>query len=304
MIEHISTRPIKERPMLELPEGPLVSTDWLAANLDHPQLRVVDVRGKVLPPTAPKPHYFARPEDYAAGHIPGAVFIDWTSDIVDLDDPVLVQVAPPLKIARVFGELGIGDDSVVVAYDDWYSMYAGRLLWVLRYYGFENARILNGGLIKWQAEGRPLSTEVPSYPPAVFTPQARPELRKTADEILANLGGDSLLIDARSPKEYHGEESRAARGGHIPGAVNIFYQTLLDGQDQTYASPEELRARFAAAGIDLASLDEREVVAYCNGGVSATPAALALEIATGKRTAIYDGSWNEWGNDETKPLER
>jgi thiosulfate/3-mercaptopyruvate sulfurtransferase len=290
--------------MTDLPEGPLVSTEWLAANLDDPRLRVVDVRGKVLPPTAPKPHYYPRHEDYAAGHIPGAVYVDWTTDIVDLDDPVLVQVAPPEKIARVLGALGIGDDSIVVAYDDWFSMFAGRLLWVLRYYGFEQGRVLNGGFLKWQAEGRPVSAELPRHRPAIFTPRPQPALRKTADQILAALGSDTLLIDARGPKEYHGEESRAARGGHIPGAVNVFYQGLVDGQDQTYASPEELRARFAAAGIDLGSLDEREVVAYCNGGVSATPAALALEIATGKRAAIYDGSWNEWGNDESKPLER
>jgi thiosulfate/3-mercaptopyruvate sulfurtransferase len=290
--------------MLDLPAGPLVSTEWLAANLEDPQLRVVDMRGKVLPPTAPKPHYYARPEDYAAGHIPGAVYIDWTRDIVDLDDPVPTQVAPPEKIAALLGGLGIGDDSAVVIYDDWYSMFAGRLLWVLRYYGFERARILNGGSLKWLAEGRPFSSEVPSNPPAVFTPRPRPELRKTADQILAALGSDTLLLDARNAKEYRGEESRAVRGGHIPGAVNIFYQSLVDGPDHTYASPEELRERFAAAGVDLEHLEDREVVAYCNGGVSATPAALALEIATGKRAALYDGSWNEWGNDESKPLER
>jgi len=292
--------------MIDLPEGPLVSVEWLAAHLDHPQLRVVDMRGKVLPPRAPKPHYFPRREDYLAGHIPGAVYVDWTQEIVDLDDPVLVQVAPPEKIARVLGGLGIGDDTVVVAYDDAYSMFAGRLLWVLRYYGHERARILNGGLVRWQAQGLPVSAEAPSYPPATFTPRPQPGLRKTADQILAGLGADAapLLIDARGPTEYNGEESRAARGGHIPGARNVFYRELVTGPDQTYASPEELRARFAAAGVDLDALEGREVVAYCNGGVSATPAALALEIATGRRAAIYDGSWNEWGNDDTKPLEQ
>jgi thiosulfate/3-mercaptopyruvate sulfurtransferase len=290
--------------MIDLPDGPLVSTEWLAEHLDHPRVRVVDMRGKVLPPTAPKPHYFARHEDYAAGHIPGAVYIDWTKDIVDLDDPVPAQVAPPEKIAALFGGLGIGDDTIVVAYDDWFSMFAGRLLWVLRYYGHEGARILNGGLLKWQAEGRPMTTELPGFAPASFTPRAQPGLRRSADQILAGLGSDTLLIDARGDKEYRGEESRASRGGHIPGAVNVFYQSLLSAGDHTYASPEELRARFAAAGIDIGELPEREVVAYCNGGVSATPAALALEIATGRRVALYDGSWNEWGNDEDKPLER
>ncbi|MEI8306873.1 MAG: sulfurtransferase [Chloroflexales bacterium] len=289
--------------MINLPDGPLVSAAWLAAHLDDPQVRVVDVRGKVLPPTAPKPHYFARPDDYAAGHIPGAVYIDWTRDIVDLDDPVPAQVAPPAKIAALFAGLGIGDDTIVVTYDDWFSMYAGRLLWVLRYYGHEGARILNGGLLAWQAEGQPLSAEVPNFAQATFTPRPQPSLRRTADEILAGLGSDRLLIDARSDKEYRGEESRAVRGGHIPGAINVFYQGLVSGPNHTYASPEELRERFAAAGIDLGSLEGHDVVAYCNGGVSATPAALALEIATGRRVAIYDGSWNEWGNDAGKPLD-
>ncbi|MCU0491669.1 MAG: sulfurtransferase [Chloroflexaceae bacterium] len=289
---------------LQLPDGPLVSTEWLAEHLEHPNVRVVDMRGLVLPPTEPKPHYFARHADYAAGHIPGAVYIDWTQDIVDLDDPVLVQVAPPEEIARVLGGLGIGDDTLVVAYDDAFSMFAGRLMWVLRYYGHESVRLLNGGMVKWQAEGRPLSQDVPSYPPATFTPRPQPQLRRTADDILASLGdAGTLLLDARSPKEFRGEESRAARGGHIPGALNVFFRDLVVGPDQTYANPEELRAALAATGLDLNNLDEREVVAYCNGGVSATPVALALEIATGKRAAIYDGSWNEWGNDASKPLE-
>jgi thiosulfate/3-mercaptopyruvate sulfurtransferase len=290
---------------LDLPTGPLVSTTWLAEHLYDPQVRVVDMRGRVVPPTEPKPHYFARHEDYAAGHIPGAVYIDWTRDIVDLADQVLVQVAPPEKIAALMGSLGIGNDTIVVAYDDAFSMFAGRLLWVLRYYGHERVYLLNGGLVKWQAEERPLSTEVPSYPRASFTPHVQPELRRSADQVLAALGSDDvLLIDARSTKEYQGEESRATRGGHIPGAQNVFYRDLVTGPDQTYASPEELRARFAAAGVDLDALEEREMVAYCNGGVSATPVLIGYELATGRRGALYDGSWNEWGNDADKPLER
>jgi thiosulfate/3-mercaptopyruvate sulfurtransferase len=291
---------------VNLPAGPLVSTEWLARHLSHPDVRVVDMRGKVLPPTDPKPHYFARHEDYLAGHIPGAVYIDWTRDIVDLDDSVPVQVAPPDQIAMLFSRLGIGDDTIVVAYDDNYSAFAGRLLWVLRYYGHRQGRVLNGGLLRWLAEGRPLSTALPEYPPASFTPRPQPHLRRDADALLAGLGaaaGQPLLLDARSEAEFRGRESRASRGGHIPGAVNVEYKSLIAGPDQTYLEPEELRARFLAAGIDPDSLADREVVAYCNGGVSATPVALSLELITGQPVAIYDGSWNEWGSDPNKPLE-
>lgn len=291
----------------DLPPGPLVSTDWLAAHLDDPQVRVVDIRGLVLPPTDPRPHYFPKYEDYLAGHIPGAVFIDWTRDIVDLDNPVPAQVAPPAKIAELFGRLGIGDETLVVAYDDDFLKFAGRLQWVLRYYGHDAVRILDGGFVKWRAEGRPVTQAIPTPTPVVFTPRPQPALRRTADEVLATLpavGRSTVLLDARSPEEFAGEISRAVRGGHIPGAVNVYYRDLVSGPDQTFAPPDELRKRFAAAGIDVDTLREREVISYCNGGVSATPVAIALEILSGARPAIYDGSWNEWGNDPEKPLEK
>ncbi|NTV65542.1 MAG: sulfurtransferase, partial [Oscillochloris sp.] len=173
---------------------------------------------------------------------------------------------------------------------------------VLRYYGHERVRVLDGGLLKWQAEGRPLSGAQPAVAPAVFTPRTQPALRRSVAQVLAALGGDMLLIDARNEREFCGEESRAARGGHIPGARNVFYQSLLSAEDHTFAAPAELRAHFAAAGIDLTASQDREVVVYCNGGVSATPVGLAYELATGRRAALYDGSWNEWGNDESKPI--
>ncbi|MBC8076715.1 MAG: sulfurtransferase, partial [Chloroflexales bacterium] len=187
---------------------------------------------------------------------------------------------------------------------DAFSMFAGRFMWVLRYYGHEGVRVLNGGLVKWRNEGRPLTAEVPTFAPAQFTPRPQPALRRTASQVLATLeSSDTLLIDARNDAEYHGRESRASRGGHIPGAANVFFRDIVTGPDQTYAEPEQIRARFIEAGVDLDALEGREVVAYCNGGVSATPMALGVEIVTGKRPAIYDGSWNEWGNDEAKPLE-
>lgn len=278
-----------------LPPGPIVSTDWLAAHLDNPRVRVVDIRGVVLPPTAPKPHYLPSPEKYRSGHIPGAVFVDWTRDIVDLDDTVPSQIAQPAAYAATMSRLGIGNDMLVVAYDDHFMMHAGRLVWTLRYYGHDAARVLDGGIAKWVGEGRPLETAVPSYPPAQFIPHPRPELRRTADQVQDST---CLLLDARSPAEYRGEQSRAVQAGHIPGAQNLFYRTLLVGPYDTFAPLEELRDRFAEHGLDVDAVAGQEVVAYCNGGVSATVTAMALELAGTPPVAIYDGSWNEWGNDD------
>ncbi|MBA3943591.1 MAG: sulfurtransferase [Herpetosiphonaceae bacterium] len=289
---------------LILPPGPLISTDWLAAHLENPALRIVDVRGVVKPPTDPKPHYFASPDLYAQGHIPGAVFVDWTSDIVDLSDPVPVQVAPPTQYAELMGRLGIGDDTSVIAYDTTLPFFAARLLWTLRYYGHANVRVLDGGIKKWQAEGRPLETMIPRYTASHFIPRPQPALRRTVEEVLAALDGSGVLIDGRSVEEFHGEQSRAARGGHIPGARNVPYRDLVTGPHDTFAPPEQLRERFLNAGVDIEEARTQDVVVYCNGGVSALVTALGMELAGGPQAALYDGSWNEWGNRDDLPLER
>ncbi|HYN89725.1 MAG TPA: sulfurtransferase [Ardenticatenaceae bacterium] len=285
----------------EVPAGPLVTTEWLAERLGDPRVRIVDIRGKVLPPDAPKPHYFPKREEYEDAHIPGAVFVDWTRDIVDLDDPVPVQIAPPEKFAATMGALGIGDDTLIVAYDDYFSAFAGRLLWALRYYGHDAARVLDGGWKKWVAEGRPVSREEAASPPATFTPRPRPELRRTAEEVTAALQRGAAVIDARQPAEYEGRLSRAARGGHIPGARNLFYRRLAAGEHGAFAPPEALRQGLAEAGLDPAAPPD-ELVVYCNGGVSATVTMLGLELAGLRGAAVYDGSWNEWGNDLERPV--
>ena len=165
-------------------DGPVsVSTEWLAAHLSDPEVRIVDIRGKVLPPGS-KPRYVAKRGDYDDGHIPGAAFVDWTRDIVDADDPIPSQVAAPGPFAAKMTELGVGDGTMVVAYDDYDHIFAGRLAWALRYYGHDAVRILDGGWSRWLAEGRPV---VASAPPAmlpgaasgaVFTARARPSLSR------------------------------------------------------------------------------------------------------------------------------
>ncbi len=278
-----------------------VSTDWLAAHLGEPGVRIVDIRGKVLPPGS-KPRYQAKRADFDAGHVPGAVFVDWTRDIVDDADPVPMQVAGPGPFAAKMAELGIGDETLVVAYDDYDHIFAGRLAWALRYYGHDAVRILDGGWSRWVAEGRPTATATHAASPStVFTARPRPALRRTAHEVEQVLGrADVILIDARPPEQYAGVVTAAARAGHIPGAVNVPYARLVDASGRFLPAGEMARA-FSDAGVDVAALP-REVIVYCNGGVSCTVPLSALRMLGRDDVAVYDGSWNEWGADASLPI--
>lgn len=283
-------------------EGPsLVSTTWLQANLDARDLRVVDIRGKILPPGS-EPRYGPKREDYEAGHVPGAVFVDWTRDIVDVDDPVPLQIAGPEAFAAKMSELGIGDDHLVVAYDDYDHLLAGRMAWALRYHGHDAVRVLDGGWSRWKAEGRATTGERPRLAPAPFTAHVRPELRRTADQVAQALGRpDVLLVDARAPEQYAGSLSAARRSGHIRGARNVHYARLIDARTGQFLPRDELTRAFEGAGIDVARLPS-EIVVYCNGGVSCTVPLEALRMLGRQDVAVYDGSWNEWGNDEKRPI--
>ncbi|HEY5242414.1 MAG TPA: sulfurtransferase [Polyangiaceae bacterium] len=286
---------------MTLPDGAVVSTEWLAAHLDRPGLRVIDVRGKVLPP-GHSPRYLPKRDDYDAGHVPGAVFVDWTRDIVDVDDPIPAQIAKPGAFAAQMNALGVGDGTSVVAYDDYDHAFAGRLAWALRYYGHDDVRILDGGWSRWTAEGRPVSTEVPRPVAEHFTSRARADLYRTADQVERALEDrDVLLIDARPAEQYAGNVSAAARSGHIPGARNVPYASLVDATTGRFRPRSELSRAFADAGIDVGHLP-REVVVYCNGGVTCTVPLHALAMLGRDDVAVFDGSWNEWGNDPRRPI--
>lgn len=276
----------------------LVSTDWLTAHLDDSQarVRVLDIRGYVWHTDdgagGMKAAYEAARDEYDAGHIPGAVYVDWTRDITDPDDAVPVQIAPPERFAEWAGSVGIGDDTHVVLYDHKGHIFATRLWWAFRYYGHDRVSVLNGGWAAWTAEGRPTTTDIPQIVPATFTPRRHPALRVTANEVAAiSRDHAALLIDARAADQYRGDVVRGGRGGHIPGATNLNAATLLDPVTGKWRSDDELAAMLREAGVD----GTQPVVAYCGGGVNATGVLFALHRTGHPDGANYDGSWNEWG---------
>jgi thiosulfate/3-mercaptopyruvate sulfurtransferase len=283
----------------------LVETTWLAEHLQDPSLRLVDVRGYVRTVEqngVQEALYVGARDEYEQSHIPGALFIDWTSDIVDLDDVVKAQIAPVERFAHVMGRLGIGDQHLVVAYDAHpASQFATRLWWALKYYGHNQVVVLNGGLAKWQRENLPMTDTIPVYPIATFTPVVQPELRATAEDVLMFLGQEDVsLIDARDRGQYTGAVvRRPGRPGHIPGALNIPREEVIDSATGTFRSNEELARVFSDARV----LPEQHVVVYCNGGVAATTILFSLAMLGYPSLTNYDGSWNEWGGRQDLPVE-
>jgi thiosulfate/3-mercaptopyruvate sulfurtransferase len=267
--------------------SPLVATDWLAAHLHEPNIRIADASW-YLPASGRN----ARAE-YEAAHIPGAMFFDIDA-ISDQTSDLPHMLPDPTAFASSVKKLGLGDADLVVFYDGAGIYSSPRGLWMMRAMGHTKAAVLDGGLPKWRREERSLEAASPNIPRRHFIPRMDAKLVRGFEAMRANLETRAeQVLDARSPPRFRGEEQEPRPGvkpGHMPGAINVHYSEVL-APDGTMRNPDELARIFAGHGVDL----QKPIVTSCGSGVTAAILSLALDIAGARSTALYDGSWAEWG---------
>jgi thiosulfate/3-mercaptopyruvate sulfurtransferase len=276
-------------------DDPLVSTDWLAARLDDPKVKIVDASFK-LPGVLPLPA-----DDYQQAHIPGAVFFS-VDDIADRDDPLPHMYPDGKRFAHEVAALGISSDDTVVAYDAGGWVAAPRAWWMFLSFGHKKVKVLDGGLQKWLREGRPTHSGKVSPKPGRFDARLDSGFVRSRQQLLDNLTTQAeQLVDARPRPRFEGsvaEPRPGLRSGHIPGSRNLPYAALFDAATGMMRPLEDLRAAFTGAGVDLA----RPIVTTCGSGVSAAVLTLALYRLGVRGTALYDGSWAEWGQPTGTPV--
>ncbi len=271
----------------------LVSTEWVTEHLDDPQVRIVESDEDILL--------------YEIGHVPGAVKLDWQTD---LQDQVRRDFIDKAGFEELMARAGIANDTTVVFYGDKNNWYACYTFWLFKYYGHDDCRIMDGGRQKWTDEGRQLVRDVPSFPRTTYTAQEPdPTIRAFREDVLAMVNaGAPALVDVRSPQEYTGEvihmlgypQEGAQRGGHVKGARNIPWGRAAN-PDGTFKTPEELRALYEGEGIT----PDKSVIAYCRIGERSSHTWFVLKYLLGyEDVRNYDGSWTEWGSMVNVPIER
>ena len=281
--------------MTSTTDDPLVSTDWLAARIDDPGVRIIDASFK-LPGVLPLPK-----DDYLAAHLPGAVFFD-VDHIADPNDKRPHMYPDAAQFARDVAALGISNGDTVVAYDSGGWVAAPRAWWMLLSFGHANVKVLDGGLKKWLREGRPTHSGKVTPKPAKFQARLDPGYLRSQLQLVGNLEtGAEQLIDARPRPRFEGsvaEPRPGLRGGHIPGSRNVPYAELFDAETGAMKPLEQLRRIFNGAGVDLT----KPIVTTCGSGVSALVLTLALYRLGVRGSALYDGSWAEWGLPDGPPV--
>jgi len=280
----------------------IVSTEWLAANLGDPNLRIFDCTTYLLYETGTGRPYRIESgrEDHDAGHIPGAGFLDVQGELSNRAGRFNFTMPAPDDLAARFAARGIGDGTRVVLYSRKTPQWATRVWWMMRAIGFDDVAILDGGIDTWVAEGRPLSTDEASHPPATLKACPRPGLFVGRDEMLAAIGDASACsINALAPDLHSGENPRYGRPGRIPGSVNLPAASLFEAGSFKLKAPHQVAAAFAAIGADKA---KRKFI-YCGGGIAATLDAFLLHQLGHENIAVYDASMNEWAKDDSLPME-
>ena len=282
----------------------LVEPDWLEARLGEPNLRVVDCTLHLsFDPETGERHSESGRSDWEEAHVPGSIHADVESDLSAADPDYPYQRPSSERFADAMESLGIGDDSQVVCYDSAGSAWAARVWWLLRSFGFEDAGVLNGGWDRWLAEDRPVTTDPPVDRDVTFTPDPRPELFVEREAVAAAIDdGAYRIVNALRPEDHAGEGLvKYGRPGRIPGSVNVPAvgdDAIVDPETRTYLPREELRERFADAGVK----GGERVITYCGGGIAASSTAFALHLLGVEDVAVYDGSLSEWGRTDL-PME-
>jgi thiosulfate/3-mercaptopyruvate sulfurtransferase len=260
----------------------LVETDWVAAHAQDADVRVVDMRQS----------------GYAEGHVPGSVYF---SPVAIRDAKAPPTFLPtPQAFAELMAKLGIGDSTRVVVYDERGGVYAARLWWILNYFGHTNVALMNGGWIKWSAERRSTSTDVPAPAAARFTPRPKPEMVATAADVVAAINKPNItIVDARTTAEIEGKDLRGIkRGGFIESSVPVYWEELLDTQAKTFKSADEIKKIYEDRGV----IPSKQVIAYCQVGMRASVDLFALHLVGYTNLRNYYGAWEEWGNRDDLPL--
>ncbi len=276
-------------------DDPLVQPGWLAGRLGDPELRILDVTVQITPEFLTRS---GRP-DWEAAHIPGSTFGDLLEGLSNREAPAIMMMLPDREqFSQEMASLGVGTGTQVVLYDRRENMWAARVWWMLRAFGFDEAAVLDGGWTTWTSEHRPTCSAPCSYPPGDFVALPRPELFVGVEQVLNAIDDPSTaIVSALGRRQHRGEINEYGRPGHIPGAKNVSAWAILDRQSGRYRPLEDLRAMCAPV------LEFDRVITYCGGGIAASSLALVLHRLGHEQVAVYDGGLLEWCANPALPLE-